>query len=200
MKFPMGVIALFALFIHPLTASASDVWQDRFQWEVRPGFAIPTENFFGGEDLDTGFGFSGSVAMMFTPNFGAYAGLDFNAFNNPSGFAGQNVDVLESGYSLGLQVQSPLTASGRLGFRARAGLTYADIELNPDYERDPLARSGHGRGWELGFAMVITLPNKWMITPGVRYRALGRNLDYVGTVRRVRLDYVTVGVGFSRTF
>ena len=200
MKFPMSVVVLFVLLIQPLVASASDAWQDRFQWEVRPGFAIPTENFFGGEDLDNGFGISGSVAMMFTSNFGAYAGLDVNAFNNPSSFAGQNVNVLESGYSLGLQIQSPLNASGRLGFRARAGLTYADIELTPDYERDSLARSGHGGGWELGIAMVIALPNKWMITPGVRYRALGRNLDYVGTVRRVRLDYFTVGVGFSRTF
>jgi hypothetical protein len=200
MKNYFNAIAIAALLLQTQAATASDVWQDRFQWEVRPGFAFPTENFFGGEDLDNGFGFSGSVAMMFTPNIGAYAGLDVSAFNNDNSFAGRNVDVLESGYSLGLQVQSPLNNSGSLGFRARAGLTYADIELWPDYERDALARSGHGRGWEVGVAMVIALPNKWMITPGIRYRALGRNLDYVGTVRRVRLDYVSVGVGFSRTF
>lgn len=196
----LKLIAIFALLMPALSANAQDFWQDRYQWEVRPGFAIPTENFFGNEDLDTGFGFNGSLAMMFTPNFGAYAALDVAGFNNLDSFAGSNVNVLESGYALGLQIQSPLNASGRFGFRARAGITYADIELTPDYERDELARSGHGRGWELGVAMVIALPNKWTITPGVRYRELARNLNYVGTTRSVRLEYVSVGVGFSRSF
>ncbi len=184
----------------PAPALAQDRWQDRFIWEVRSDIAEPTRDFHGDSELDTGIGFQASLAYMLTPHFGMYTALDLTGFEMDRSFAGRYVDVVETGYTLGLQLQTPVTSNQSVGFRVRAGLTYNDIELDPDYDRESLARSGHGFGWEVGAALVISLPHNWKLTPGIRYRELGRNLNYQGTVRRVRLEYVNVGVGLSRTF
>ena len=60
--------------------------------------------------------------------------------------------------------------------------------------------SGHGLGWEGGVAIAIPMGERWQVMPGVRFRSTEREFNLAGIVVPATLRYVTLAVGFSRTF
>jgi hypothetical protein len=60
--------------------------------------------------------------------------------------------------------------------------------------------SGHGLGWEAGAALGIMVGESWELSPGIRYRSLTPDLDFVAPATSGTLEYVAVEIGVSRTF
>jgi hypothetical protein len=89
--------------------------------------------------------------------------------------------------------------SGGAGYRVRFGGTYNHIGVESSND-DLVANSGHGLGREIGTGVIFPFGGVWRVTPGVRYRSLGRTLTVGSVETDVDLTYVTFGVGFSRHF
>ncbi|MEZ5741843.1 MAG: outer membrane beta-barrel protein [Burkholderiaceae bacterium] len=172
--------------------------QGRWHWEAGADVAEPTRHL-GNADLKTGIGFEGLLSVDITPRFGLYGGVDWHRFEAGRALTGFRVDAQETGYVLGLQWQDRFSATSRLGYRLRGGATYSQIELE-DRHGDSYADSGHGSGWEVGAALLISLPNQWTLTPGIRYRAVSRTLPIGNDRVPVNLEYVRIGVSVTRPF
>ncbi len=174
--------------------------QDRWSVDVRAGTAVPTRDVPGG-DLGTGIGFEGLLAYRFLEYVSAYAGWDWHSFGADESFAGMDTDFVETGYAFGLWFERPYAgeqASG-LGYRLRAGGTYNHIEIEGP-GGGTLADSGHGAGWEVGFAIVYPLSESWRLSPGLRYRGLSRDVSISGTTTDIDLRYMTFNFGVTRGF
>lgn len=171
--------------------------QSKLGWEIRPAVAVATEDL-GDADLNTGFGFEGTLSYVFIDKLSGYAGWSWYQFNADQSFAGTDVDFEETGYTLGLQFKNAIGQSA-LDYFVRGGAIINHIETENN-EGDITADSGHGLGWQLGAGIEIDLGRAWMLKPGIRYRSLSRNID-IGTVKTaVDLNYLSFGIGISRTF
>jgi hypothetical protein len=107
------------------------------------------------------------------------------------------MDVEDTGYAFGLRFEHPLTA--RTAYWARLGGTANHIELE-DAGGDIVFDSGHGVGWEAGGGVTVPVGDRLTLTPGVRYRALSRDVEIGGVTAPVRLRYVAVGMGVAYHF
>src|SRR5688500_18968860 len=100
--------------------------QDRWSVEFRPGINFLTRNTVN-TNLETGYGFEGTVAYRFIPHLGTYAGWVWNKFSTDQSFAGTNVDFEETGYTFGLQWLRPLTSN--INYLVRGGGMYNQIKV-----------------------------------------------------------------------
>lgn len=167
--------------------------------EVRGGVAVSTADLVS-DDLGTGIHLDGTVAYRFADHLGAYAGWDWTHFNPDDSFAGPDLDIEETGYVFGLRFDHPF--SGEFGsgpaLWARAGGTVDHIEIE-NQEGSIVGDSGHGLGWEAGAG--VSLPfGGWRLTPGVRFRALSREIEIGSTKSDLDLRYITIDIGLKRVF
>lgn len=186
----LTVAACTVLMLTAQTANA----QRRWSAEIRPGANFATQKL-GGANLNTGFGFEGSVAYRFMPHLAAYAGWSWNKFQASESLAGSNVDFVETGYLFGLQFIHPIAAS-RISYLLRAGGTYNHIETE-NAAGTIINDTGHGLGWQAGVGLAIPLGNRLQLIPEVRYRSLSRNMKIDNATTPVELNYVSAGVGLS---
>ncbi len=113
---------------------------------------------------------------------------------------GGELDVEETGYVLGLRFEHPLR--GEVDFpklRLQAGGTYKHIEIE-DEEGDLILDSDHGLGWEGGAGLVMSIGERWTVTPGVRVRSLSRELDLGMGEQSMDPRYVAFELGAAWTF
>jgi hypothetical protein len=186
------VVAAFALIAAQTPAGA----QTRFSVEVGPEFAFATEKL-GGETLNMGGGFEVLAGYQLLPRLVAYAGWDWHRFTLDETLGNQNVDIEDTGYAFGLRVERPLFAKSSAWLRA--GGTANHIELESD-NGSPIFDSGHGLGWEVGAGLIVPVAPRLQLTPGVRYRALSRDIEIDGVTTPADLNYVTVGMGLAYRF
>lgn len=176
-------------------ASAANA-QERWGVELRTNFAIATQD----EARDTsekGVGFEGSVQYRFLPHLAAYAGWDWNYFPALEDIAGPDMEIIETGYVAGLRFEHPFSeGSGTAGW-VRVGATVKHLELENE-EGDLVDDSGHGLGWEAGAGVAMPLGERWMLTPGIRYSSLSRDLEIESVTKPVSLQSLAfeLGVGF----
>lgn len=187
-------VALLAAGL-PLQAQA----QGRWSLEFTGGPAVPTGDL-GDLKLNTGLTFGSTVSAKVMPHLAVYGGWDWVHLSSDEDQPGGELDVEETGYVLGLRFEHPLR--GEVGFpkfRLQAGTTYKHIEIE-DEEGDLIADSGHGLGWELGAGLVMSVAERFTVTPGVRVRSLTRDLDLGMGERSVDLRYVAFELGAAWTF
>ncbi len=171
--------------------------QSPLSWEIRAGADFATQDL-GDADLNTGFGFEGTLAYRFMPHLSAYAGWGWHRFSADDSFAGSSTDFEETGYTFGLQFLHPIGAS-QTEFFIRGGGIYNHIEVEND-AGDITADSGHGLGWQAGTGLAFHLGNKWKLMPGVRYRSLSRDIEIGNITSDIDLTYFELGAGISRSF
>ena len=175
--------------------------QDRMesQWRIEliPGGAIATQQL-AGSDLGAGGGYEVNVSHRLFRHVSSYAGWDWHRFNANIPFAGGNTSVEDSGYVFGLRFERPIRSSSR-SLVLRAGGTSNHIELGDSAEK-LTSNSSHGLGWDAGAGVGFRLSDRWLITPGVRFRSLSRDLRVAGVIHPATLRYVAFEVGFARSF
>lgn len=190
------VMSVIFLAIVMMSVSQITFAQDRWGFEFRPGVNFATKKL-GEADLKTGFGFEGTFSYRFMEHLSVYAGWSWNKFGSDQSLAGSQLDFEETGYTYGLQFIHPIGQS-KINFLARAGGMSNHIEVEQDDEI--ISDSGHGFGWQVEGGVVVPLGEKWRLLPSVRYRALSRNLQIETIKTSVDLNYLSIGVGVSRTF
>lgn len=165
--------------------------------ELRGGAALPT-NDLGGADLNTGFGFEGSISYVVLFNLSGYVGWDWFRFTMDESPWGDNLDVEQTGYAFGLLFSNPV-GELPLSFFLRAGGTLNHIELE-DADGTLVGNTEHGLGWEFGGGLVYEANDHWKVTPGIRYRSQSRDLNSAGEKTSVDLNCVAMDVGISVSF
>lgn len=194
MSRPVIAVATVTTLVLSIPAQA----QSRFQFELRPGVALPTRDL-ADASLQTGLGFEGTIGYRFMPHLGVYAGWDWHHFNAKQSFAGADIDFEETGYAFGLRFQHPLGGeAGAVALQLRGGGTLNHIEAE-DNNGDLVADTGHGLGWEAGAGLAIRLGG-WEVVPSARYRALKRDFEIGAVTTSGTLSYVVIEVGFARRF
>lgn len=186
------IVSIIAL----IGVSQSALAQDRLSFEFRPGVSLATKDL-GDANLKTGFGFEGTFAYRFMPHLSVYAGWGWNKFGSDQEINGTSLDFEETGYTYGLQFIHPIGDS-KVDLLIRGGGLANHIEV--EQGDDIIADSGHGFGWQLGAGLVIPLAEKWNLMPSVRYRSLSGDIEIETTTTSVDLNYISAGVGISRTF
>ena len=186
-------IAVLVLLFTFITLQA----QDRWSLDIR-GAADYAAKELGDADLGVGLGFEGTAAYHFMPHTAVYMGWGWNHFNADQSFAGSDIDFEETGYTLGLQFIHPL-GDTQLSYLVRAGGVFNHIEVE-DQERDFIGDSEHGFGWQVGTGLMIPLGGNWSLTPSVRYRSLSSDIEIDETTTAVDLNYISAGVGLTRSF
>ena len=185
---------LVALF---LVAGAGAVQaQSRFSVELRGGAAWPTADV-GDATLETGGGFGFNAGFRLQPHLGVYAGWDWHRFVTDEPFSGGNYDIEDTGYVFGLQFRHPITS--RVGGWLRGGGIYNHIELEDD-AGSIIADSGHELGWEAGGGMLFPIGERFVLTPGVRYRTFSATLDAGDGDVPVDLSYIAAEIGLTYSF
>lgn len=168
--------------------------QNKWSAEFRPDINFPLEDF-GDSKIGTGYGFEVTGAYMFIENLSAYAGWSYNTFRIEK----SEFDLDETGYTFGLQFIHPLGTSESLSYLLRAGATYNHLELE-NAQGKTVDDSGHGFGYQVEVGLNYDLGTHWDLRPTMRYRALSRNLHFEGTTTKVDLNYLSFGLGISKTF
>lgn len=191
-------LATFAILACSAPLAAQGVWE----LDVRAGAAHPTQDI-GDDALDTGFGFEATLAYRFLPHLAAYGGWDWRTFEfeEATTFAGEGVDLEETGYAFGLRFEHPFAGASGTGpaYRIHAGATVNHVELEDD-AGDRVADSGHGLGWEAGAGVTFPLSDAWRLAPAVRYRSLSRDVDIDDVTTQIELRYVAAELGVTWRF
>lgn len=185
------LIVLLLTTIPPLAA------QNAWSVDIRPDAAFPTSDP-GDVELSTGFGFDATVAYRFMPHLGGYAGWSWNHFAADQAIGGQDITFEETGYGLGLRFIHPIGTSG-LSYLVEGGALIHHIEVEND-DGDIVADSDHGLGWQVGAGLAVPLGERLRLMPGIRYRALSRDLDFGPGAESVDLNYLSVGLAVSWMF
>lgn len=189
----MVLTAVLVIVALPLQA------QERWSLEFTGGPAVPLGDL-GDVDLNAGLAFGASVSAKVLPHLAVYGGWDWVHLSSDEDGADGELDVEETGYVLGLRFEHPLR--GEDGFpklRLQGGGTYKHIEIE-DEEGDLFADSDHGLGWEAGAGLVMSLGERWTLTPGVRFRSLSRELDFGMGERSSDLRYLAFELGAGWVF
>lgn len=168
--------------------------QNKWSVEFRPAIDFPSEDLEN-SNIKTGFGFEVRATYLFMEHLSAYAGWGFNTFE----IEDFNYDLDETGYVFGLQFNHPLGASERLYYILRVGATYNHLELE-NTEGDLLDDSGHGLGWQIGAGLGYNLGDNWDLRPTVRFSSLSRDLEIDNENINVDLNYLSFGIGITKTF
>jgi hypothetical protein len=182
-----------------LTVAAPARSEGKWALGLRAG-AGPSEDA-NGVELDPGYGFEGLIEYRLMPHVLGYGGWDWIHFMSDQSFAGTDMDFEETGYAFGLRFEHPFggESGGGPAWWVRGGATYDHIEIEND-DGDIVGDSGHGFGWEAGAGATFPFAERWSLTPGVRYRALSRDITVSGTTSAVDLSYTLFEVGLSRSF
>ena len=172
--------------------------QDRWSLEILPGVAIPTEDL-GDAELDRGVGADATLGLRVMPHLSVYGGWGWRHFPTDITFAGNDVEIEETGYLFGVRFEHPLGSAGSPEAVIRIGGTYNHLEIE-DGDGDILSDSGHRLGFEVGGGVAFPLGDRWRITPGVRFRSTDQEFEEGGAVIPATLRYLEIEVGFSRRF
>ena len=187
-------ILLSAVLLLP---ASSLLAQDRLSLELRGDVAFATKEL-GDANLSPGLGVEAMLAYRFMPHLGVYGGWGWKQFSDDDSFAGSDVDFEETGYTFGLQFIHPFGESS-VNYLVRAGGVYNHIEAE-DNEGSITADTGHGLGWQVEVGVDMPFNDYWSLRPSVRYRTLSRDFDIEAVTTEVDLNYISVGVGFARSF
>ena len=172
--------------------------QDRWGFEFRGFGAVGTQD----EERETnenGFGFEGNLQYRFLPHMAAYAGWDWSNFGANDAIAGPDMELEETGYVFGLRFEHPFREGSPMAGWLRAGATMNHLELE-NAEGEIVADSGHGLGWEFGAGITLPVSANWVLTPGIRYRTLSRDLQVENRTVPVEMQYMAFEFGFGRRF
>jgi hypothetical protein len=170
--------------------------QSRWSVEAIGGAAFATEKL-GETDLGTGVGLEVNARYRVMPHLAVYAGWDWHHFPLDGPSTGGDMDVEDTGYALGVRFEHPLAS--RTAYWLRVGGTANHIELE-NGSGDIVFDSGHGAGWEVGGGVTVPIGQRLMLTPGVRYRALSRDVEFAGIATPVDLRYATIAMGIAWQF
>lgn len=183
-----------------LVGAAAAHGQERWSVDLRAGAGIPVDDL-GEAELEAGPGFEATVAVRLMPHLWVYGGWGWHQLSSDEPLWGPDTDLEQTGYVAGVRWEHPL--SGEVGqgpaVRLHAGATAEHLELESG-DGELIADTGHGPGWEAGVGLTVPVWGSWRLTPGVRYRALSRELPFDEVTPEVYLEYVAVEVGLSRSF
>ena len=191
------IMGAAALTVAALTLASPASCQQRWAFEVRSQGSIGTQDVER-ESSEYGFGYEASLQYRFVEHVSAYAGWDWTRFNAFESIAGPDMDMEETGYAMGLRFEHPFSAGERAAYWVRGGATINHLELE-NTDGDVVDNSGHGLGWEAGAGVALPLGQNWMMTPGLRYRSLNRDLG-IDTKVPVELRYIALEFGLSVRF
>lgn len=189
----MRGIALFTTAAALLLGADAARAQSPWSLELRGGGAVATEDF-GDAALGPGVGFEVTARYRVQPHLAIYAGWDWYHFTTDDEGLGEELDIEDTGYAFGLIFQHPV--SGRVGGWLRGGGIYDHAELE-NQAGDITVDTEHGLGWEAGAGLSLELGDRWLLTPGARYRSFSRDLEVNGFEGSVDLSYVALEVGVS---
>jgi hypothetical protein len=199
------VLVLSVLFLSVLqlqaqkneTCTNHEAPLETFSLEFNGGGSIAT-NTLSGSRLNPGFGFEASFLWNFMPHTGVYAGWGWNRFGSEQSFIGNGACFEETGYVLGLQFKHPIKSENILWF-LRAGMLYNHIEVE-NAEGVIVADTGHGSGFQIAGGVDFHVGNGWSIAPGIKFNSLNRVLDYEQDNQQLKYRYVSLRVGFVKSF
>lgn len=194
---PISGKRFFTISIILLMVATTSTAQKKWSFEIRPGANFATTEL-GDANLNTGFGFEGTVAYRLLPHLAAYTGWSWNRFSADQSFAGSNIDFVETGYCFGLQFLYPIGQSG-ISYMVKGGGTYNHIETE-NSDGKMINDTGHGLGWQAGAGITIPLSKRLLLIPEVRYRSLSREIKIDNITTAADLNYVSVGAGLSWSF
>lgn len=167
----------------------------RFGIEINSGASFATQKLAGTE-LDLGWGFEGLVSYNFFNNASVIAGWGWNGFSADESFAGAEMDFEETGYILGLEYSYPVS---KVSVFARGAALYNHIEVEND-NGDIIHDTGHGFGWQAAAGVHIPLGKNWILSPGVKFNSLSRELDLNESTLTLDQKYLSVRVGITKKF
>lgn len=177
--------------------SSTSFAQDQWSLEFRPGLNFPSEQIAGVE-ISTGFGFELTMAFNLFSNLSAYGGWGWNEFRTDEELGEAYLDLEETGFTLGLQLDQPLGFK-RISYILRGGAVYNHFELE-DIKGNVYADSGYGFGWQVETGMGFNISNTWKLRPVFRYRTLIRDIQVDNIKHQVDLNYFSVGIGLTKIF
>ena len=183
-----------------LAAGPALAQESPFELELRAGAAFTTQEVED-ESLGNGLGGEATFAYWFTRRLALYGGWGWHRFAPDRSFAGTDADIEQTGYVYGLRFEYPFiigrASSPRL--RLHAGATYEHLEIEGG-DGDLVGDSDHGVGWEAGAGVAFPVNDSWKVTPGVRYRALSRDVTAGDAATDVDLQYVATEIAVSWSF
>ncbi len=203
----VAALGVASLALAPCAVQAQAAGEgSRWAIEFTGDGAFPTGKL-GGAKLETGFGLGANVQARIQRHLFAYAGWEWHRFTSDELVVSQTIDVEETGYTFGLRFAHPFsgeaTVSGARrfvpGYWLRAGGLVNHIELENE-DGDLISDTKHGLGWEAGAGVTLPITDRVALTPGVRFRALPRDLTLGPTTRAVTLNYVIASVGLTLAF
>lgn len=168
--------------------------------DLRVAAVMPTSDL-ADADLETGLGFGATLAVRVMPHLHLYGGWDWVHFTNAgNSFVGEDRDIEETGYTIGLRFEHPFGVASRAMYRLEAGGTYKHVEIE-DATGEIVADTEHGLGYEAGAGVLLPLgQGTWRLAATVRYRALDRDFVIGDDTRAGQLRYVGLELGVSRRF
>ena len=169
----------------------------RWGFEFNLGGSFATQKL-ASSNLNTGLGFEGIFHYRFLPHTGMYAGWGWNKFSSDNSFAGAHIDFEETGYVYGLQFKHPIKNTA-MSYFFRAGGLYNHIEVE-NKEGDIIGDTGHGTGWQVAAGVEMAISGKWAFSPGLKYNSLSRDIEMDGRTFSLNQNYLSLRVGFLRTF
>ena len=171
--------------------------QDQYSFELRAGTIMPTEKL-GNADLDFGWCIEGVVDLRMTSFFGPYLGWGWNRFSGEETLNKASVQFGETGFLFGLGFHLPIGES-LSGYYIRLGGVYNFVKTKSEA---PVFTEvfGDGLGWQAGFGLNIFMGNNWQVRPGIKYKALSRDIMTKPLNQQVDLNYFSMGLGIAKIF
>lgn len=198
MRTPRGILTLAvpALLLLPAGALSGQTWAA----ELRAGAAVPVDDL-GEAQLESGFGFDVEVSAEVVEALWLYAGWGAHELTADAEPWGADAEIEQTGYRAGLRWMKPFPGEipGSPAFWALAGVTAEHLEIE-DADENPVDDTGHGAGWEAGAGVALRLFGGWTLSPGVRYRALSREVSFGDFDPELYLEYLALDVGLGFTF
>ena len=191
------LVSIVLTLVTALPGAASA--QQRWQFDLTPGVAIPTDRI-GGAEPGTGIGLEGTLSVRVMPHLAIYGGWGWRNFAPCESVCGvDGVDVEETGYVFGARFEHPLGDGRAPLLMVKTGVAWAHIELENGQGRI-VRDSGHGLGWDIGAGLIFDAGPDWRFTPAVRYRQLDRDIETMGQGMPARLRYVAFELSIGRRF
>lgn len=191
------ILLIMVVFLLFTTNGLAQEQFSKFGFELNGGVSFSTVEP-ANIDLKTGFGFEGSFHYSFVPHFELYGGWGWNKFNSDNSFLGNDACFEETGYVFGLQYKHPIGDSP-ISFFLRIGGLYNHIEIE-NSDGDILIDSGHGLGYQIALGIDIPVGSNWSLSPGFKYNALTRDIDYNGRTIEFDYNYLSFRVGVLKSF
>lgn len=159
---------LAAAALLPLAAPALHAQQTLLPLsaEVRLDAGIPLGDTR--DEVKTGVGFSGDIALRLTPNFAVYGGYSRFNFDTKPALVGGAEEVRDDGWEVG----------GKAYLGSGGGVTMPYAQLGALFH-------GGDTGLEAGLGWSYPVGGALSVTPSVRYRTLSG------------FDYLAAGVGLE---